>query len=452
MGEPLTAGVQQSKSGVGEGKGGKVASLGGPFFWLSAFFVVYCTRPEDWIPGLGFVPLAKITGVFALLGLLSSLGRTRRTFRDLPPESHYLLALNGVLFVSAVLSPIWRGGALKSTLDFSKVWVVWLLTFLLVTDFARLRRIIFIQSASVGVISVVSLVLGRHQARLEGVLGGIYSNPNDLALSIVLTLPFALAFFLTTKSVLVKVSWAGTSLIMALALFRTASRAGFITLLISGAVCLWYFGVKGRRLYLIVATALATVLLLAVAGRTLMTRFVAINGDVDTKEQNRAYESYEDRKELMQRALQGIAHYPLLGLGVHNFPTYSGQWRDVHMTYLQIAVEGGIPSFILYMLFFGRAFSNLRKLRRRRDLDPETNLFVGALHSSLVGFAIGALFGPLAYQFFPYFSVSYTSVLLAMAKERDLAADSSPAQLHRLKPYRLINNRSSATRFHQDWR
>ena len=24
----------------------------GAFFWLSAFFVVYCARPEDWIPGM----------------------------------------------------------------------------------------------------------------------------------------------------------------------------------------------------------------------------------------------------------------------------------------------------------------------------------------------------------------------------------------------------------------
>jgi len=26
--------------------------LPGAFFWLCAFYVVYCARPEDWIPGL----------------------------------------------------------------------------------------------------------------------------------------------------------------------------------------------------------------------------------------------------------------------------------------------------------------------------------------------------------------------------------------------------------------
>src|SRR5579862_1305206 len=163
--------------------------LAGAFFWLSAFYVVYCARPEDWIPGLDYIPAAKIAGLLALAGLLTSLGRTRRKFSDLPRESSYLLAMIGVLFVSAFLSPIWKGGAINSTIDFAKMYIIWVLTFLLVTDLARLRRIVYIQAASVAVISIVSIIKGHSQPRLEGVIGGIYSNPNDLAFAIVLTLP-----------------------------------------------------------------------------------------------------------------------------------------------------------------------------------------------------------------------------------------------------------------------
>ena len=82
-------------------------------------------------------------------------------------------------------------------------------------------------------------------------------------------------------------------------------------------------------------------------------------------------------------------------------------------------MEGGIPSLILYLLFFSRGFGNLRKLLRRRDLDAQTMLFVGALHSSLVGFVVGALFAPEAYQLFPYFTVAYTAVLLVIISERE---------------------------------
>lgn len=401
----------------------KPSRLDGAFFWLSAFYFVYCGRPEDWIPGLKLIPLAKITGILAIIGLINSLGRTKRKFKDLPREANYLLALIGLLFVSGVVSPLWRGGAINHTLDFSKVYIIWVLTFLLITDFARLRRIIYIQSASVAVICAVSIIMGHSMPRLEGVIGGIYSNPNDLAFSIVLTLPFCLAFVLTTKKATAKAGWVIGILIMMLALFMTASRAGFITLMTAGTVCLWHFGVRGKRFWLIGASALAVVILLAVAGRPLMNRLGAIAGEADTQQEQKAFESYEQRKFLMERAIEGIKEYPILGMGVRNFQIYSGVWHDVHMTYLQICVEGGIPALILYLLFFARGFSNLRKLLRRKDLDVQTTLFVGALHSSMVGFVIGALFSPEAYQFFPYFAVGYTAVLVATVAERDRAVD-----------------------------
>jgi len=29
--------------------------LAGAFFWLSGFYLIYCARPEDWIPGLAYI-------------------------------------------------------------------------------------------------------------------------------------------------------------------------------------------------------------------------------------------------------------------------------------------------------------------------------------------------------------------------------------------------------------
>lgn len=416
----------------------KPAAPSAGFFWLTAFYVVYCARPEDWIPGLSHIPLAKIAGVFALLALLTSLGRTQRKIRDLPMEARYLLVMTGVLFLSAVLSPVWRGGALSNTLDFAKVSVLWILTFLLVTDFAKLRRLLYIQSVSVAIICVVSIILGHGQGRLEGVIGGIYSNSNDLAFAVVLSLPLCLAFLLTAKGVLVRLCWTAAILVMGLALFMTASRSGFISLVISGIVCLWHFGVKGRRLYLIVASVFVLIILLVVAGRPLADRLAAMNGTVDTPEENRAHGTYEERKYLIHRAIEGIERYPILGMGVRNFETYSGIWKDVHMTYLQIAVEGGIPSLILYLLFLASGFRNLRKLRRSPDLDAQAKLFVGGLHASMVGFVIGALFEPMAYQFFSYFCVAYSTVLLAIIKEREAVPGSAPAVNDRRSRYWML--------------
>src|SRR5438132_5340796 len=108
------------------------------------------------------------------------------------------------------------------------------------------------------------------------------------------------------------------------------------------------------------------------------------------------------------------------------------------MSYLQIAAEGAIPVLILYLMFFQRGFSNLKKLRRIKNLRPDVQLFVGALHSSLVGFVVGALFAPEAYQYFPYFIVAYTSVLLAIVAEEENPAAPATTVLSRLQCFSKV--------------
>lgn len=404
--------------------------MGGVFFWLSAFYVVYCARPEDWIPGLSFIPLAKISGIFALIGLMMAAGRTKRRFRDLPREAMYLAGIMAFLFAAALLSTVWKGGAFFKTLDFSKVLIAWVLTFMAVTNLERLRRIIFIQCGSVALIAVVSVLKGRSHPRLEGVIGGIYSNPNDLAFAIVLSLPFCFAFLLRTKSLVRKAAWGGSMLAMCAALFMTASRAGFIDLTVTGAICLWFFGIKGNRIHLIAGAALVALIVGVAAGGRLKDRFFAISGnDLDNSVDVSAYESYEQRRFLMFKSVEAVVRYPW-GVGLGNFVVYSGTWREVHMSYLQMGAEGGLGALILYLLFFGRGFRNLRRLRRVPGYDPEMDLFAGALFATLVGFLVGALFAPEAYQYFPYFTVAYTSVMLAIANERN-PSDQPPISEHR---------------------
>ena len=408
-----------------------VKGAGMAFFWLSAFYVVYCARPEDWVDGMAFLPLAKITSVGAVLAFIFGSAKGRRKFRELPVEAHLLLAIILILFASSAISPVWRGGAISRTMDFAKVWVIWILTFLLVTDLSRFRRIVFIQAASVPLISILSMVKGRHTVRLEGVLGGMYSNSNDLAFAIALSFPLCLMFFLSTRSKFRKILWAGGMLAMGAALMMTASRGGLITFLCTAVVCLWHFGVKGKRFYLIAATGFAGIVLLVVAGGPMMDRLSTLWGGNKGRhplEEMRAEASVEQRQFVIDKAIEGIEHYPILGIGTMNFEIYSTVWLEVHMTYLQIAVEGGIPCFILFLAFFARGFLNLRRLSKRKGLTPEFKLFIGALNSVLVGFIVGALFSPEAYQFFPFFAVAYTSTLLAyvQANDRAAVASSSP--------------------------
>ena len=422
---------------VPEPKFGRKSNAGeGAFFWLCAFFLVYCARPEDWIPGLKYLPLAKITAFFAIWGLFQSLGHTKRKTKDLPLESKYLLAMIILLFIGAVLSPVWKGGAIVHTIDFSKVYIAWVMVFLLITDFRRLRTIVFIQAGSVAVAAGISIIKGHSLPRLSGALGGMYSNPNDLAFCIVIALPFCIWFMLAAKKGMGKVFWMFGIFTMLAALLMTASRSGMIELAVTMTYCLYHFGIKGRRFYLIVAAIVVGGLLMLIVGNKMKERLESLESGVSNEERDG---SYEARLYLMQRAVDAIEEYPILGIGVNNFMTYSGDWHEVHMSYLQIAAEGGIPVFILYLLFFKRGFRNLKKLRKMKDLQPEEVIFVGALHSSRIGFVVGALFAPVAFQFFAYFAVAYTSTLIQIkAEEKGTTASgvgSRQQPLHYLEVY-----------------
>jgi hypothetical protein len=392
-----------------------------PFFWLTGFFIVYCTRFEDFIPGMQYVPMAKITAIMAMWGLFNALGKTKRTVKDLPKMANLLLYMIILLYISAVLSPIWKGGALKRTIDFSKIYVVWVLVFLLITTFARLKRIIFIQAFSVVMICIAAIIKGYNVPRLDQVLGGFYSNPNDLAFAVVLSLPYALAFFVMAKKGVVKAFWVFGMLIMLTVIFLTASRAGFIDLVCSYSIALYYIAIRGKRMYIVFVSILVGVLIMSTVGGKLYDRFTALSGDSGTE--NSAYGSYEARKFLMEKSIEGIEHYPILGLGVRNFETYSTIWHEVHMTYLQICVEGGIPVLILYLMFFWRDFQNMFALHAMKDLDPDVRVFAGALTGSQVGFVVGALFAPEAYQFFPYFAAAFTATLLHTIREQQKDGD-----------------------------
>jgi putative inorganic carbon (HCO3(-)) transporter len=400
---------------------------------LLLFMVVYCARPEDWIPGLSNVPLAKIAGVLALAAFVLSLGRIRQR---LPNEVIFVILLTIQLFVTVPMSPVWRGGALNTTLDFAKIVIIVPVMVMAVNTATRLRRLLFIQAASVATISAVAVWKGHMlSGRLAGVLNGNYSNPNDLALAIVISLPLCLALLFLSRSVPSKVAWAVATLVMAYAVVLTGSRGGFLALAVATAVCLWEFAIRGRRTYFLLIVAFVSAVLCLSSSTMLSDR---LKGTFDSEDDAAsAYGSAEQRQHLFWRSLEVTVEHPLFGVGPGNFPIISDSWRVTHNSYTQMSSEGGIPALVLYVMVLWAGFKNLKRTRKLSGINKDAKLFAGALHASLAGFVVGSLFASCAYQFFPYFLVSYTTVLLRIAKEQaarsvraEPAEQTTPGDVH----------------------
>ena len=398
--------------------------LAGAYFWLLAFFVVYCARPEDWIPGIYVVPLAKITGVFAVVAFALSLGQARR----LPREVLYLFLIFVQLCLAAAFSPVWRGGAFNSVLEFAKVVVIVPVVALAVTTLPRLRWLIFTQTASVLAVATVSVVKSQIRGgRLEGFLAGFYGNPNDLALAIVLTIPFCFVFMLAARGGFRKAGWFLAVAVMTYTLFLTGSRAGLLALVGTMGVVLREFALKAGRRYLVVLAGLVVFAAVLLGGGRLIKRFDAMFGaSVESAEDASAYESSQQRRALLWRSLVVTAQNPLFGVGPGNFTVLSGNWHVAHNSFTELSAEGGLPALILFILFFRRAFYNLRNAELLAPGPSEQVLLAGALRASLVGFAVGAFFASVEYHFFPYFLVAYTTAFHAIAATN--AAQEGPRQ------------------------
>jgi O-Antigen ligase len=398
--------------------------LGFPYFGLILFMVVYFARPEDWIPGLAAVHLAKITGILILLALAFSSSQIRW---HMPLEVIFLTLLVVQLWLAAIFSPVWRGGAFNVMLDFSKVLPLVIVIYVVVRSMKGLRWILFVQAASVATLAFISIVSGRTlQGRLQSVLSGMSGDPNDLAVVIDLSLPLCLAFALTTRSHWKKLAWTLAMLAMIYAVVLTASRAGALALVVGALVCLWQIGVKSRRLYLLVLVPVALLVISLYFGTALRARFEqTIIDPVTNSHSTGASESAQIRRELLFQSLRVTAQHPLFGVGPGDFAVVSGVWRVTHNSYTQLSAEGGIPAFLLYVLIFWRAVANLREIRKYAK---GIRLISMALEASLAAYLVGSFFLSHAYQLFPYCLVAYTGVLHLIV-QRDRTVSRQAAEL-----------------------
>lgn len=389
------------------------APVAGAYAALLCFMFVYYARPEDWIPGISRVPLGKVAVILSMLALLVSLGNLRRRW---PREVILLVFLIAQLFVASALSPVWRIWAFQVTLEFTKVLLIVLVMGVAVTTMNRLRSIMFIQATSIAVVAAVAMWRGHSVlGRLEGIPGGNYSDPNDMALAIAISLPLCAAFMFMSKKILWKMLWVSAIFTMSYVIFLTGSRGGFMAFAAAAGYSLLEFAIRGRRKYLLVLTALACIVLWEVSGDMIGGR---LHGTF-AEEGNTAasYGSAQQRMFLFWRSIDITVHHPVFGVGPGDFDVVSGVWHTTHNAFTQMSAEGGLPAFVLYTLILWHGFKNIKAIKRLAHEDVEVSAFASALRASLVAYVIGSLFLSVAYQFFPYFLVAYTTALCTIAKK-----------------------------------
>jgi O-antigen ligase len=397
---------------------------------LLAFTALLFFRPQDQIPALNVLHLAELSALVALAAMV--VGRVKRglTVSSITPELLAVVGLGMVILVTAPFS-IWMGGSVHTFTDvYVKIILIFVLMVNTLTTPRRIDRflwLIVLASGYIGFRAVFDYARGINlveNGRVQGAVGGMFKNPNDLALNMVAVMPFAALFVLRSIGTLRRLVAAGCGVMMLSAIVASQSRSGTIGL----GVMIVVLGVHvaRRRPGVAVAGALAVVLALPLMPSSYWHRLSSIT-DQSADETG----SREARRILLRESFRAFLEHPITGVGAGQFKNYDPEgrqeaWRESHNVILQVAAELGILGLGLLLFLIGRAAlagRHTRRLLRRaapraangRTTTPAApdvitedertwiTWYTAATTAALVGWLVCALFASVAYNWTFYY-------------------------------------------------
>jgi O-antigen ligase len=415
---------------------------------LLAFTFVLFVRPQDTLRFLEPLHLAEVFGTFGIVALIA--GRLSRG----APVARMTLDFGSVLALALVMlgtAPfsIWPGGAVGVVTDlFSKVVVVYALILNTLTTRARFEQfvnVVVLSCSYVAVRAVIDYGLGVNlveESRVQGA-GGLFGNPNDMALNMVAFLPLAIMVMLGRARPLLRGASAIGTVALVAAIIFSKSRGGTLGLVAMIAVLLYQIRrVRPSVAVAVIVACLVTIPLLPESFTHRMSSILNPEEDITG--------SREARKRLLREAYQAYLDHPVVGLGAGQFHNYNPKereeiWHEAHNAWLQVASELGTVGLLVFAVIVGSGFAAglqaIRTLRRwrarrpRRSREPaellarreRLQLYASAVLASLTGWVVAAMFASVAYYWTLYLVLGL-AITLRDITLREVGEIAEPAQ------------------------
>jgi len=297
---------------------------------------------------------------------------------------------------------------------FNKEFIKAVLMFIVIVNVVRterrLRGVLFLAlavSCFLSVKAVIDYSRGNFTIsgdRIGGAVGGMFGNPNDMALHLVTMLPVAITFFFMRRNPFARIGYLLCSVLIVAGIVVSFSRGGFLGLLAAGGLLAWKLG-RRHRLAVVLCGVLALVAFVAVAPAEYGSRMGSIaNSSRDLTG------SFNARRELLFRSILVTLRHPLLGVGMGNFHILSIHEAVSHNAYTQVSSEMGIYALVIYFWFIVTPLRGLRRIESETMGDGAASRFyyfsVG-LQAALAGYMVSSFFASVAYNFYVYYLVGY---------------------------------------------
>ena len=391
--------------------------------------------------------LGSALTTFALLWHLIFAQTIRLDFKG----PHALVAVLWVFVSVGVLTAQDHQMAFQAWSDYSKTLLLALAVLWFVTTETQIRLLVRLFVVGGAIISGcaiangwsgVDLVEGTRAVAGEGTL----SNPNDLALILLLPLAFGAMLALTKGRSLDRALGAAGSLVIVYAIILTQSRGGLLGIL---AV----FAVIGGRY--VKSKILRACLGLVFAGTLYAAMGIAdreSGGDADAKG-----ESAQDRVYAWHAGVNMAKAFPLTGVGIGNFaaqfPTYSPEEVQhpltAHSIWFLVLGEVGFPGLACFValiaLSIRSGIANIGRLAALRA-PPDVQASAVATLAALAGYLVSGSFLSYVYQWPLYVLLALTAALASVAGARDAGSRPLPEDRTVARSDRPSHDQSSLAR------
>lgn len=416
-GMPPAAGA----AGAARGPAGGARAAPPPWDLLLAAVVVYLltsvARIHMLVPALGALRITMVGGAAALLLYVLS-HHPSRSFSRLASPTTGLLAAFTLWMALTVPWGLRQYRGLVFVFDnFLKTVALFVVVVGCVRGLRDVERLAFVYFA--GAVAYAALIMVQFGAGDSWRLGDLVTyDANDFAVLAVSAVPLGVYFLgggrrRTATRVFVALGLA----VVGVAFVQAGSRGGLLAM---GAVMLFllvrYRGLPLRwRIGGVGLLGLVAALFASQRYWDQMATLLDPSGDYNIT-------SETGRLQLWQRGLGYLWEHPVLGVGPSNFPVAEGvlspmafrqeygigvRWTAPHNSFLQVAVELGIPGLLLFVAMLGSVVLALRRIEgwtgsdARRGGAGSTSdraALAQAILGSLVGFLVGAFFLSLAYS------------------------------------------------------
>lgn len=387
------------------------------FFLLIFIFLIYSRAPE--IIG-AFVGALRLPLLICIgIGIATFMNhRFSQVLQTTPSKA--LLAFT-LWFAAAITTSVWRSESARIVI---LQWPLQVATFyctaVLAANVRNCYSIARAMMAGVLFMVAVHFIFGASiYGRATMSVGGTLSNPNLLALQLLMGLPFCLAVI--EQSGLFSL-WGLVSAVSLVAgiyvVGTTGSRSGLIAFAV-GLLILMIHGSVLTRLKIVVAGIAAFLLLAAILPHEVVMRYLLLFQNrpvvIESLDVASAVDSAEARKRHIEQSIELTIANPLLGVGPGQFKTAAAtmvekkngraDWLETHNSFTQISSEAGLPALLAYVVMIGACLRGIWKLYRGTRRNPRLAYINNLAFYFLVSFLLLLIttnFASVAYQtYFP---------------------------------------------------